>query len=128
MWLGNNPAQEIKMPVVLKQPAKLDDQVHIDIRIQAKLNVSAYMAQRQVTGYLVDNVSDHLSGETPDLVVDGERLLWRVPVVLYLTSRGKVGQVGAIDIDAQTGQLQITPALINEIENRARQVASSPTP
>ena len=128
MWLGNNPAQEIKMPVVLKQPAKLDDQVHIDIRIQAKLNVSAYMAQRQVTGYLVDNVSDHLSGETPDLVVDGERLLWRVPVVLYLTSRGRVGQVGAIDVDAQTGQLQITPALINEIENRARQVASSPTP
>jgi len=116
------------MPVVLKQPAKLDDQVHIDIRIQAKLNVSAYMAQRQVTGYLVDNVSDHLSGETPDLVVDGERLLWRVPVVLYLTSRGRVGQVGAIDVDAQTGQLQITPALINEIENRARQVASSPTP
>jgi hypothetical protein len=128
MWPGNNPAQEIKMPVVLKQPAKLDDQVHIDIRIQAKLNVSAYMAQRQVTGYLVDNVSDHLSGETPDLVVDGERLLWRVPVVLYLTSRGRVGQVGAIDVDAQTGQLQITPALINEIENRARQVASSPTP
>ena len=115
------------MAVVLKQPTQADDQVHIDIRIQADLNVSAYVARRQVTGYLVDNVSDHLSGETPDLVVDGERLLWRVPVVLYLTSRGKVGQVGTIDVDAQTGQLQTTPSLIEDIEHRAHQLAARST-
>jgi hypothetical protein len=116
------------MAVVLKQPTRFDDQVHVDIQIRADLNVSAYVARRQVTGYLLDNVSDHLSGETPDLVVDGERLLWRVPVVLYLTSRGRVGQVGTIDVDAQTGQLQITPSLIEDIEHRAFQIATSPTP
>lgn len=111
------------MTIVLKQPAEFDDQVHVDVHIQADLNVSAYIARRQVTGYLIDNVSDHLSGEAPDLVIDGERLLWRVPVALYLTSQGKIGQVGTIDVDAQTGQLQITPSLINEIEQRARQLA-----
>jgi len=111
------------MTVVLKWPPQFDDRVHVDIRIQADLNVSAYVARRQVTTYLIDNVSDHLSGETPDLVVDDERLLWRVPVVLYLTSQGRVGQVGTIDVDAQTGQLQITPALIEDIEQRARQLA-----
>jgi len=116
------------MAVVLKQPTRFDDQVHVDIQIRVDLNVSAYVARRQVTGYLLDNVSDHLSGETPDLVVDGERLLWRVPVVLYLTSRGRVGQVGTIDVDAQTGQLQITPSLIEDIEHRAFQIATSPTP
>jgi len=116
------------MAVVLKQPTRFDDQVHIDISIRADLNVSAYVARRQVTGYLIDNVSDHLSGETPDLIIDGERLLWRVPVVLYLTSRSKVGQVGTIDVDTQTGQLQITPSLIEDIEHRARQLADRTTP
>jgi hypothetical protein len=116
------------MAVVFKRPTQFDDQVHIDIHMQADLNVSAYVARRQVTGYLIDNVSDHLSGETPDLVIDDERLLWRVPVALYLTSRGRVGQVGTIDVDAQTGQLQITPSLIEDIEHRARQLAARPTP
>jgi hypothetical protein len=44
--------------------------------------------------------------------------------LLYLTSQGKVGQVGEIDVDAQTGQLQITPALIAEIEQRAHELAA----
>ena len=115
------------MAVMLKQSAQFDDRVHINIQIQADLNVSAFVARRQVTNYLIDNVSDHLCGEVPDLVIDGERLLWRVPVFLYLTSQGQVGRVGAIDVDAQTGQLQITPALIDEIEQHARQLAR-PTP
>jgi len=110
--------------VVLKPSAKLDDRVHVHIQIQADLNVSAMVARRQATNYLLDNVSDHLSGQDPDLVVDGEQLLWRVPVFLYLASRGQVGQVGAIDVDAQTGQLLITPAIMNEIEQRAHQLAS----
>ena len=112
------------MAVMLKQPAQFDDRVHINIQIQADLNVSAFVARRQVTNYLIDNVSDHLCGETPDLVVDGQRMLWRVPVLLYLTSQGKVGRVGEIDVDAQTGQLQITPALIAEIEQRAYELAA----
>ncbi len=116
------------MTILLKQSTESDDQTHIDIHIRADLNVSAYVARRQVTGYLIDNVSDHLSGEPPDLVVDGECLLWRVPVVLYLTSQGKVAQVGTMDVDAQTGQLQIVPTLIEDIERRARQLATRPAP
>jgi hypothetical protein len=115
------------MSVVLKQPVEFNDRVHVHIQIRADLNVSALVARRQVTNYLLDNVSDHLSGEAPDLVIDGERLLWRVPVALYLTSQGPVGQVGAIDVDAQTGQLQITPSLIAELEQRAHELAARPT-
>ena len=112
------------MSVTLKQLPRPDDGVHVDIRITADLNVSAYVAQRQVTAYLVDNVSDHLSGEAPELIVDGERFLWRVPVVLYLTASGRVGDVGAIDVDARTGQLHTTPAMIAEIERRAHELAA----
>ena len=54
-------------------------QVRIDIRFMAKLDVSAFVARQKVTGYMLDRVSDHIAGDEPSLVVDGERFLWRVP-------------------------------------------------
>ena len=114
------------MSVILKQIPRSEQGVQVDIRITADLNVSAYVAQRHVTTYLVDTVSDHLSGEQPDLIVEGERFLWRVPVALYLTSSGRVGEVGAIDVDARTGLLQTSPSLIAEIEHRAHELAARP--
>ncbi|MEI2691811.1 MAG: hypothetical protein V9H69_19760 [Anaerolineae bacterium] len=68
--------------------------------------------KQKVTGYVVDNVSDHMAGDDPTLVVDGDRFLWRVPVQLAVLPRGRLGQVGAIDVDAQSGQLLITNRLI----------------
>jgi len=115
------------MTVILKNRAETRGQVQINIQIEAELNVSDLMAQRKVTGYLIDHVSDHLSGETPALVVDQERLLWRVPVALYLTSRGKVGQVGEIDVDGQSGQLLITQTLLEELKARANELATRST-
>jgi len=114
------------MSVILKQLPRSEQGVQVDIRITANLNVSAYVAQRQVTAYLVDNVSDHLSGEEPRLIVEDERFLWRVPVALYLTPGGRVGEVGAIDVDARTGQLQTTPSIIAGIERRAYELATRP--
>lgn len=112
------------MTVILKSRSESTGRVQINIRIEAELNVSALMARRRVTAYLIDHVSDHLGGESPDLVADEERFLWRVPVVLYLTSHGKVGQVGEIDVDAQTGQLLITQSLVEELKTRAENLVT----
>lgn len=114
------------MSVVLNQLPRADHGVQVDIHITADLNVSAYMAQRQVTTYLIDQVSDHLCGEDPELIIDGERFLWRVPVVLYLSPGGRIGQVGTLDIDAQTGQLHTTPDLLTAIERHAHELATRP--
>jgi hypothetical protein len=54
----------------------------------------------------------------PILVV-GERICWRVPIILSQTSKGDVGETGSIDVDVETGQLYITPKQITEIEARA---------
>jgi hypothetical protein len=63
----------------------------------------------------------------PNLVV-AERLYWRVPVILSLTSQGEVGQVGTLDVDVETGQLHVTPQHIAEINARAQGLAfSSPS-
>ena len=63
------------MTVILKNNPEIEGQVHVKIHIETELNVSALMARRSVIGYLIDYVSDHLGGETPTLVIDGERLL-----------------------------------------------------
>jgi hypothetical protein len=58
----------------------------------------------------------------------GERVRWRVPVKLSLTSIGDVGEVGAIEVDVETGQMNITPQLVAEINHRAETVAQSTAP
>jgi hypothetical protein len=101
-----------------------NSKVQVNIHIEAELSISAIMARRQVTGYLIDYVSDHLGGEAPVLVVDDKQFLWRVPVMLYLTSRGKIGKVGDIDVDSQTGQLLVSQSLIEELKTRAEYLAT----
>ena len=98
------------MSVILQQRDLPRGQVRVDIRIEADLNVS-FVARQKVTGYVLDHVSDHMGGDEPSLVVDGERFLWRVPVYLAVLPQGRLGQVGTIDVDAQTGQLLVTDSL-----------------
>ena len=43
-------------------------------------------------------------GDTPTLVI-AERAVWRVPVLLTSPSRGVIGTVGSVDVDAQSGEL-----------------------
>jgi N-acetylglutamate synthase-like GNAT family acetyltransferase len=51
-----------------------------------------------------------------------------VPVILALTSRGDVGEVGAIDVDVETGQMHVTAQLIAEVNARAEGLALSTAP
>ena len=55
-------------------------------------------------------------------------ILLGVPIILSMPPTGDRGEVGAIDVDVETGQLQITPELIEAIEHRAEYlVANSPS-
>jgi hypothetical protein len=115
------------MSVILQQRDLTRGQVRVDIRIEADLNVSAFVARRKVTGYVLDHVSDHMAGDEPSLVVDGERFLWRVPVYLAVLPQGRLGQVGTIDVDAQNGQLLVTKELIEEMRSHARTLVERPS-
>ena len=75
---------------------------------------------------MLDHVSDHMAGDEPSLVVDGERFLWRVPVYLAVLPQGRLGQVGAVDVDAQSGQLLVTRELIEEMHRNARTLVERP--
>ena len=70
-----------------------------------------------------DEISTNMHGGTPRLVV-GERNCWRVPIILSMPPTGDRGEVGAIDVDVETGQLIITHTLIEEIQQRAEYLAT----
>lgn len=114
------PAQVLVTPSTQAVMGAVQVKIHID----TALNISASAAQRQVTTYLIDYVSDHLGGERPTLVIDNDQLFWRVPVALFLTSRGRIGQVGTIDVDGQTGELQLLPTTLTDIKAHADYLAT----
>ncbi len=102
-------------------------QLQINIQLAATINVTAFSAKQKVTGFVADAISTNMHGADPTLIV-GDKICWRVPIILSLPPSGDRGQVGVIDVDVATGQLQITPKLITEIERRADYlVTSSPS-
>lgn len=101
--------------------------VEINIRVSADMNVSAFAARQQVTGFVCDHISYLIGAGTPSLVVS-DKLYWRVPVMFTLPGQGNLGEVGHIDVNVENGQLMITDQLIEEIKSRAEAVALRPTP
>jgi hypothetical protein len=104
--------------------------LEVDIKVTADINVSAYAARQKVNNFVLSDISYMMHAGDPTLLF-GERICWRVPVILALTSQGDVGEVGAIDVDVETGQMHVSPQLVAEINARAEGLAlsfaSSPT-
>jgi len=105
---------EISLPV----PAE----VKIEFSLTAQVNVTDLTAQRKVSKLLLDHVGNLLYGERPSLVV-GRRMLWRVPVWLALPTTGPLGQVGTLDVDAQTGEILFTQQILEEVAERGNELA-----
>lgn len=91
--------------------------VQITIQENFEIHVTAAEARRQVDRWLVDQVSYMMTAEMPLLVLD-KRPVWRVPVVLTASHLGKVGQVGTVDVDVQTGQMDDSAEQITALQQR----------
>jgi hypothetical protein len=92
--------------------------LEIDIKVTADMNVSAYAARQKVNSFVLTEVSYMMHAGQPNLAI-GESICWRVPIVLSLTSHGDIGEVGSIDVNAETGQMYTSPQLIAEVNARA---------
>lgn len=88
-----------------------------------RVQATAGEARRKVVRFLLDNLSYLLRPEQPTLV-KADRLIWRVPVALTYPSYGIVGQVGHIDVDAESGQLLLTPEAIAEIKHNVHSLST----
>jgi hypothetical protein len=97
--------------------------LQIEIRLSATVNITGFSARQKVSGYVADELSTQMHGGTPKLVV-GERIVWRVPVILSLPPSGDLGEVGYIDVDVETGELLTTGESLREIKQHASALAS----
>ena len=79
-------------------------------------------ARRQVNRQVVTELGAGLSARDPKLVIAGEQIIWRVPIVLSLPDLGDLGQVGTVDVDARTGDLLTNTAAQEGIIRHARQL------
>lgn len=99
-------------------------QVDITVRVSTTLNVTQVAAQRKINVFVLNEIGTGLGGDTPTLVIHNDRLCWRVPVILALVPKGRLGQVGQIDVDAQTGEILADDQLIRDITDHAERLVT----
>lgn len=96
--------------------------VAIRVELTSQANITPFVARQKVTGFVILEISDRLRGDQPELVV-GDRLCWAVPVVLTSPTRGVVGKVGEILVDATTGELLVDKDSVQRMSDDADRLA-----
>jgi hypothetical protein len=110
---------DVKIPAI-QAPAGAT--VNIRVEVTAPLNITPFVARQTVNAFVVMEISTHLRSEPPDLVV-GERLRWSVPVVLTSPTRGVVGKVGELLVDATTGELLVDEETVRRMTEDVNRLA-----
>lgn len=100
--------------------------VAVRIEISAEFNVTAVAARQKANRYLLMNLGDQLHAGEPELMI-GERLWWRVPVLLSLSQGGYLGKVGELQVDAQSGAVESDPTTsLTQMANYADMIFQLP--
>jgi hypothetical protein len=103
-------------------PLPTESTLDINIRVTQPLNITSFSARQRVTQYVMHELSTQLGADSPELTV-GERVYWSVPVVLTLPGKGVLGRVGALRVDAATGELMTDPQTEQEMLHHAERLA-----
>lgn len=96
--------------------------VELNVQRSFEIKITAEEARYQVRWWLRDEVSMLIDADPPMLVV-GEQVVWRVPAVFSAPGAGRVGVVGAVEVDVTTGEMNITPECKAAIEYQAEALA-----
>lgn len=99
----------------------------INVKLTGNLRLTPETARRRVSTFVGNQIADLLYGEPPDLVLRENGIFWRVPIVLACRSKGRLGIVGKIDVHVETGELNITEQIMNELEQNAERLAATAT-
>lgn len=99
----------------LGQEAAEDLVSWLDTRLSATTPISAYTARQKANVFVLENISNLLLADTPELQKAGDKQVWQVPIDLTLPGKGRVGRVGVIAIDATFGEIHYDDRLIDEM-------------
>lgn len=122
--------QSVDTVSVLDEPGLLQTpraQVDIQIRVSAQMNITPFVARQKVNALLVTKVGTGLGSDDPLLVTTKGRLCWRVPVNLALPSLGRLGSVGELDVDAQTGEILASDDILKALADHADRLVAGST-
>ena len=96
--------------------------------VTGEISVSPDLAPRRAKGFLTSEVAMVFRPGEPVLVW-GSRPVWRMTVYLFLRGYGQVAELGAIEVDATTGQvIPLLPAQIAAMQGQADAIARRLTP
>ncbi|MBM3237812.1 hypothetical protein FJZ31_16105 [Candidatus Poribacteria bacterium] len=95
--------------------------MHFKVELSTEFNITPFVAKQKVNRFLALKVGDLLGAAEPELTV-GQGIYWRVPVRYCLPGIGKLGIVGFLAIDIDTGEvlLSISTPLEELTENAER--------
>ncbi len=121
---------------ITREPRNFPFQIRLANQPVVPVNIDPHAASRRVNGWVGNEVSYMMRSGTPELVIDPTDLLttvfWRVPVLLTSSKIGTVGEVGSVDVNAQTGELLTSQSLIDVLTANATRLvghnAEAPTP
>lgn len=99
----------------------------VALRFSAEICITPEKARRLVSKYVSHHIADLLHGEPPHLVWRDQGAFWRVPIALSSPKKGRIGSVGTIDVDVQSGKTIIPTGLKEQIEKKAENLAHSAT-
>ena len=98
--------------------------LNIQVSVAAVINIKAKTAQRKATTWLVSEVGNMLISGMPQLVIS-KNAVWRVPVLLTSSRSGILGQVGSVDVDAESGELMTSNELRVQILSNVQNLTST---
>lgn len=101
--------------------------IQVDLHLIATLDVTPEEARKRVNRRVVSELGTGLIARDPELTVNGDLVSWRVPVALSLPRLGDLGQIGAVDVDAHTGEIRTDDAALHKIIQHANTLYAGAT-
>jgi len=105
-------------------PLPPEADVEVSVKIHTPLNITRQAARQKVNVQLVLHCGQSFALEEPELHL-GERVCWRVPIWVTHPTKGKLGCIGDIRVDAQTGEVLCTLEQLRLLKAAANGVLQS---
>lgn len=117
--------------ILLEQAAELPEgsQVFVFLAEEGEREplLDPHLARRKANSWLVTHVGSVMAQQPELRQLDG-RLVWRFKAFLTTQGRSPRGPVGMVDVDAYSGQVEMSESAAAEIIENAKAVARSLSP
>lgn len=94
----------------------------LDVQVSTTLNLSAEDARCYVNRQVIPRLGTGLVARTPELNIANTQISWRVPIELSLPHLGNLGEVGAVQVDARSGEITFSAEAQERLINHARRL------